>query len=69
MNPGEGVCVANNHKRPWEPHKHPSKARQDKLLPFLLDWVHKYYEREDRCSYAWHRRVFDGFTGAKREVM
>lgn len=69
MNPGKDVCLANNGKRPWEPHKYESKEMQDSMLPFLLDWVGKYYEREDACSYKYHRRVFDGFAGQKREVV
>jgi adenylate kinase family enzyme len=68
MNPGKDVCLANNGKRPWEPHKYASKEQQDGMLPFLQDWVGKYYERDDNCSYAKHRVLFDGFTGAKREV-
>jgi adenylate kinase family enzyme len=68
MNPGKDVCLANNGKRPWEPHKYASKEQQDSMLPFLLDWVGKYYQREDNCSYACHRRVFDSFGGAKREI-
>lgn len=68
MNPGQDVCLANNGKRPWEPHKYASKEQQDGMLPFLLDWVGKYYERSDTCSYAFHRRVFDAFSGAKREA-
>lgn len=68
MNPGKDICLANNGKRPWEPHKYASKELQDSMLSFLLDWVGKYYERDDSCSLACHRRVFDGFTGAKREI-
>lgn len=69
MNPGREACLANNGKRPWEPHKYASKEQQDSMLPFLLEWVGEYYTRSDRCSYAWHRRVFDSFEGAKREVV
>ena len=68
MNPGKEVCLANNGKRPWEPHKYESKEKQDSMLPFLLGWVGSYYEREDPCSYQYHRRVFDGFEGVKREI-
>lgn len=68
MNPGKDVCLANNGQRPWEPHKYASKEQQDSMLPFLLDWVGKYYERGDNCSYRYHRRVFDGFGGDKREI-
>lgn len=68
MNPGRDACLANNGKRPWEPHKYASKEQQDSMLPFLLDWVGKYYQRSDNCSYAFHRRLFDSFAGAKREI-
>jgi len=68
MNPGKDVCLSNNRQRPWEPHKYGSKAQQDSMLPFLLDWVGQYYERDDNCSYACHRRLFDGFNGVKGEL-
>ena len=38
------------------------------MLPFLLDWVAQYYERDDAMSYAAHRRIFDAFAGSKRET-
>jgi hypothetical protein len=38
------------------------------MLPVLRDWVAQYYERDDTCSYAYHRRLFDTFHGNKREV-
>lgn len=68
MNPGRDACLANNGRRPWEPHKYASKEQQDSMLPFLIEWVGKYYERDDNCSYAYHQRVFDAFNGSKREV-
>jgi adenylate kinase family enzyme len=68
MNPGKEVCLANNRRRPWEPHKYASPEAQQSMLPFLLDWVGLYYSRDDNCSYVVHRRVFDGFTGQKREI-
>lgn len=68
MNPGKDVCLANNGKRPWETHKYESKEKQDSMLPFLLDWVGKYYERDDACSFQYHRRLFDGFEGEKHEI-
>ncbi len=68
MNPGSAACLANNALRPWEPHKYGSKQQQDSMLPFLQDWVRKYYERDDNCSYACHRRLFDSFNGVKREI-
>jgi adenylate kinase family enzyme len=69
MNPGKAACLANNGRRPWEAHKYASKEQQDSMLPFLLDWVGKYYERDDNCSYACHRRVFDAYDGARREIV
>ncbi len=68
INPGRDACLVNNARRPWEPHKYGSKAQQDSMLPFLQDWVGKYYERDDSCSYAWHRHLFDSFNGSKREI-
>jgi adenylate kinase family enzyme len=68
MNPGREVCLAHNAQRPWEQHKYASKAAQDSMLPFLLKWVGEYYERDDPCSYAWHRRLFDGYAGTKQEL-
>ena len=68
MNPGKETCLANNGRRPWEPHKYASKEVQDSMLPFLLDWVGKYDERDDNCSYAYHRRVFDACKVGKREI-
>lgn len=68
MNPGTAACLANNARRPFEAHKYASKEQQDSMLPFLLDWVGQYAERTDNCSYAFHRRLFDGFHGARREV-
>ena len=68
MNPGREVCLDNNRRRPWEPHKYASMEAQQGKLGFLLDWVSGYYEREDAMSYACHRRVFDGFDGSKTEV-
>ena len=68
MNPGKDACLANNGRRPWERHKYASKEQQDSMLPFLLDWVGQYDARDDTCSYRYHRRVFDGFGGVKREL-
>jgi adenylate kinase family enzyme len=68
MNPGRDVCLANNRRRPWEPHKYASMEAQQSKLAFLLEWVEAYYTRDDACSYAYHRRVFDGFDRAKTEV-
>ena len=68
MNPGREVCLENNRRRPWEPHKYASMEAQQSKLAFLLEWVAGYYERDDTMSYACHRRLFDGFAGNKTEV-
>ena len=68
INPGVDACLANNRRRPWEPHKYACAQQQDSMLPFLLDWVGKYDERTDSCSYAFHCRLFDAFRGARREM-
>lgn len=67
INPGQDACMANNAQRPWEPHKYASKEEQDSMLPYLIKWVSEYDVRDDTCSYAFHRRVYDAFQGAKRE--
>jgi len=68
LNPGVAACLANNRDRPWEPHKYDSAADQDRMLPALLVWSQEYYARDDPRSYAFHRRLFDGHPGVKREV-
>jgi adenylate kinase family enzyme len=67
LNPGVAACLANNRRRPWEPHKYDSRAAQDAMLENLQAWVADYYTREDPWSYGAHRRVFDDFAGSKRE--
>jgi len=68
LNPGLETCLTHNRQRPWEPHKYASKAEQDRMLENLQAWVAGYYERDDAWSYAAHRRIFDAFAGAKREL-
>jgi ABC-type glutathione transport system ATPase component len=68
LNPGVAVCLENNRRRPWEPHKYDSPEQQTQKLPYLLSWVEEYYTREDPRSYAFHRRLFDDYEGRKREV-
>lgn len=68
LNSGLEACLANNRGRPWEPHKYDDAADQDRMLPRLLARVESYYTRDDRCSYAWHRRIFDAYDGPKREL-
>jgi len=68
MNPGVEVCERHCRARPWEPHKYASAAAQDRNLAMLLEWVRSYPTRDDACSLAGHRRLFDAFDGLKREV-
>lgn len=68
LNPGLDACVANNRRRPWEPHKYATPEAQEAMLQPLLDWVAGYYTRADQWSYAYHRRVFDAFGGNKTEM-
>lgn len=68
LNPGLETCLAHNRARPWEPHKYASKEAQDAMLENLQAWVAGYYERDDPWSYRAHRRLFDAFPGAKREL-
>ena len=68
LDPGVDVCIAHCRARPWEPHKYASKEAQDANLPMLVEWVRAYETRTDEFSWQAHRALFDGFTGAKREV-
>jgi adenylate kinase family enzyme len=68
LNPGIETCVANARARPWEPHKYPSKAAQDANLEMLIGWIRDYAKRDDVCSLAAHRALFDGFSGPKIEL-
>lgn len=67
LNPGMEACVENALRRPWEPEKYASKAEQDARLAFLIDWIREYENRTDEYSLARHRRLFDEFSGPKRE--
>jgi hypothetical protein len=67
LNPGMDECLANNLKRPWEPHKYASIELQNAMLSQLQEWVAGYYQREDAWSYRVHREIFDAFTGPKVE--
>lgn len=68
LNPDECVCVENNRRRPWEPHKYASKEAQDAMLENLLLWVRGYYRRDDQWSLAAHRAIFDAYQGPKKEI-
>jgi adenylate kinase family enzyme len=67
LNPGMDACLANNLKRPWEPHKYASLELQNTMLSQLQEWVTAYYQRTDAWSYWVHREIFDAFGGPKVE--
>jgi len=67
LNPGLEVCLANNRKRPWEPHKYGSVEAQKAMLENLQAWVTGYYVRSDDWSYQRHRHIFDTHKGIKHE--
>jgi adenylate kinase family enzyme len=69
LNPGTEACVRHCRERPWEPHKYASAEEQDRYLEPLLAWVRDYATRDDACSLAAHRRLFDAFPGSKREIV
>ncbi|TLU61049.1 ATP-binding cassette domain-containing protein [Thalassotalea litorea] len=58
-------CIDNAKKRPWEPHKYPSKHAQDENLSMLLDWIKDYESRTDTFSLASHQALYDSFAGEK----
>ncbi len=62
------ACVANARKRPWEPHKYPSKEQQDANLDMLIDWIRQYEERTDTFSKRAHVALFEGFQGQKIQL-
>jgi adenylate kinase family enzyme len=68
LNPGLEACLANNMRRPWEPHKYASLDAQNSMLANLQEWVTSYYQRDDQWSDAAHRRIFDGHQGRKVEL-
>jgi adenylate kinase family enzyme len=67
LNPGMDACLANNLRRPWEPHKYASLELQNTMLNQLQAWVAGYYQRKDAWSYWVHREIFDAFAGPKVE--
>jgi adenylate kinase family enzyme len=68
LDPGLEACLANNRRRPWEPHKYETPEAQDAMLEVLQDWVAGYYTRDDAWSLAAHRRVFEAHPGDKRLI-
>jgi hypothetical protein len=67
LNPGIDRCIANCRRRPWEPDKFVSEEEQRRMLDQLIEWVGQYESREDPYGLKFHRKIFDGFAGTKRE--
>lgn len=67
LNPGMAACVANCRRRPWEPDKFPTPHAQNAMLEALIEWACQYETRQDEYGLTRHRRIFEAFTGPKRE--
>jgi len=67
LNPGIDVCIEHCKARPWEPEKFDSPEEQREMLLTLLAWVREYETREDEYGLKRHRKIYDLFTGKKRE--
>lgn len=65
LNPGVEACLANNLRRPHEPHKYASLEAQNAMFEALQHWVRHYPERDDAWSLRNHQRVFEAFRGPK----
>lgn len=66
LHPGVDACLENCRRRPWEPHKYPTRAAQEANLPMLLEWVGRYETRDDEYGFAAHQALFDQHAGPKR---
>ncbi len=68
LNPGVETCVTHCLARPWEPDKFTTPEEQQAMLDGLVAWVRDYETRDDEYGLQRHRRLFDYFPGAKREL-
>ena len=62
------VCQKHARRRPWEPHKYPTKAAQDENLEMLLDWIAAYPDRAGLLGRGAHEALFHAFDGNKRRI-
>ena len=67
LNSGVETCVAHCNRRPWELSKFSSAEEQNTMLRQLIQWVKDYESSDDEYGLKRHRRIFDGFSGARRE--
>jgi len=56
-------CIANIRQR------EAGRDEQDLLLIALLEWAGSYRQRQGSSGFAAHQRLFEGFTGAKIQLM
>jgi len=68
MNLPIDTCLDNAKRRPWEPHKYPSKEAQDANLDMLLKWISQYEERTDSFSKTMHQQFFDRYQKSKAMI-
>lgn len=67
LNPGVEICVEHCLQRPWEPEKFRSENEQQEMLAALISWVRDYETRPDEYGVERHRKLFDSFSGKKKE--
>ena len=67
LNPGVEVCVEHCKSRLWEPEKFSTPEAQQAMLDRLIQWVREYETRDDEYGLKCHRKIFNNFTGPKKE--
>ncbi|EJM91034.1 adenylate kinase-like kinase [Pseudomonas sp. GM74] len=60
---GDEDCVTNIRQR------EAGRDEQDLLLIALLEWAGSYRQRQGSSGFTAHQRLFEGFTGAKIQLM
>lgn len=69
LDPPVAICQDHARRRPWEPHKYPSKEAQDANLEMLLQWIAAYPERDGPLGRRAHESLFQAFGGKKRRFV
>lgn len=62
-------CLEHARRRPWEPHKYPSKQAQDANLDMLLAFISDYPTRDGPLGRRAHEALFAAFPGRKRRLV
>lgn len=65
LDPDIETCLTNCRSRPWEPHKYAFASAQNERLPFLLEWVVGYDEREGELGRADNRECVLSYEGRR----